>query len=208
VTIDPANFTDNVTNPYFRLPPGSSRRYVGTKDGVPITADFHVLKQTKVLMGVKCVTVQDTVTVNGSLEEQTLDWFAQDTKGNVWYFGEDSKDYKNGVVVGTTGTWQSGVNGGLPGIVMHAVPTPGSPYVEEYLPGIAEDMAKVTKSTAKITVPTGTYDKVVVTENTNPLDPTLLEHKWYAPGLGMVYEVKKYGGTHMEIMKLAKVSGL
>ena len=165
-------------------------------------------RQTKTLMGVKCVTVQDTVTLNGSLEEQTLDWFAQDSKGNVWYFGEDSKDYKNGVVVSTTGTWQSGVNGGLPGIVMQAAPATGPAYIEEFLPGVAEDMAQVVKAAATINVPTGSYKTVVVTRNTNPLDPSLIEHKWYAPGVGMVYEVKKYGGSHMEIMKLVNVSGL
>ncbi len=208
VNINPADFTNVVTNPYFKLTPGSTRTYAGTKDGVPLQAVFEVLKQTKTIIGVKCVVVQDTVTLNGSLEEKTLDWFAQDSKGNVWYFGEDSKDYKNGAVVGTTGTWLSGVNGGQPGIVMQAAPTPGAPYVEEYLPGVAEDHAQVLKSTASITVPTGSYKNVVITKNTNPIDPSLVEHKWYAPGIGMVYEVKKYGGSHMEIEHLVKVTGL
>lgn len=208
VNINPADFTNQVTNSYFKLTPGSTRTYTGTKDGVPLQAVFEVLKQTKTIIGVKCVVVQDTVTLNGSLEEKTFDWFAQDKQGNVWYFGEDSKDYKNGVVVSTTGTWLSGVNGGQPGIVMLAAPTPGAPYVEEYLPGVAEDHAQVVKSSESITVPTGSYTNVIITRNTNPLDPSLIEHKFYAPGVGMVYETKHYGGSHMEIMRLVKVTGL
>ncbi|MGH2597309.1 MAG: hypothetical protein ACRDH7_15300 [Actinomycetota bacterium] len=208
VNINPADFTNVVTNPYFKLTPGSTRTYTGTKDGVPLQATFKVLTQAKTIIGVKCVVVQDTVTLNGSLEEKTLDWFAQDSKGNVWYFGEDSKDYKNGVVVSTTGTWLSGVNGGQPGIVMLAAPTVGAPYVEEYLPGVAEDHAQVVKSGVSITVPTGSYKNVIITKNTNPLDPSLLEHKFYAPGVGMVYETKHYGGSHMEIMRLVRVTGL
>ncbi len=208
VRINPSDFTNVVTNPYFKLTPGSTRTYAGNKDGVPLQAVFKVLRQTKTIIGVKCVVVQDTVTLNGSLEEQTLDWFAQDSKGNVWYFGEDSKDYKNGVVVSTTGTWMSGVNGGQPGIVMQAAPTPGPSYIEEYLPGVAEDHAQVVKTSASISVPTGSYTNVVITRNTNPLDPSLLEHKFYASGVGMVYETKHYGGSHMEIMRLVKVTGL
>lgn len=208
VTVKPADFTNVVTNPYFILTPGSIRTYQGKKDGVPLQATFEVLKETKTILGVTCVVVQDTVTLNGSLEEKTLDWFAQDTAGNVWYFGEDSKDYKNGVAVSTTGTWMSGVNGGQPGIVMKANPQPGPAYIEEYLPGVAEDHAQVVRTTASVTGPTGTYHNVLVTKNTNPLDPSLLEHKYYASGVGLVYEVKAYGGSHMEIMRLVKVTGL
>jgi len=208
VNINPPDFTNKVTNSYFRLTPGSVRTYTGTKDGVPLQAVFEVLRQTKTIIGVKCVVVLDTVTLNGSLEEKTYDWFAQDSKGNVWYFGEDSKEYKNGVVVSTTGTWLSGVNGGTPGIVMQANPIPGAPYIEEYLPGVAEDHAQVVKSTSSISVPTGHYTNVVITRNTNPLDPSLIEHKSYAPGVGLVYETKHYGGSHMEVMQLVKVTGL
>ena len=208
VNIDPTKFTSVVTNPYFKLTPGSVRLYVGTKDGVPMTSEFHVLSQTRTLMGVKCITVQDSVKLNGSLEELTLDWFAQDNQGNVWYFGEDTKEYKNGVVTSTAGTWQSGVNGGLPGIAMQASPTTGPQYIEEYLPGVAEDMAQITSTTKSYTVPAGSFQNVVVTENRNPLDPSLIEHKWYAPGVGLIYETKHYAGNHTEVMRLSKVSGI
>lgn len=208
VTVAPADFTNVVTNPYFKLTPGSVRVYRGTKNGVPMQSVFRVLKSTKTIIGVKTAVVQDTVTLNGSLLEKTLDWYAQDSAGNVWYFGEDSKDYKNGVVVSTQGSWLSGVNGGEPGIVMKASPQPGPVYIEEYRPGVAEDMAQVIRSTATLTGPTGSYSNVVVTRNTNPLDPTLLEHKYYAAGVGMVYEVKAYGASNMEIMKLVTLSGL
>jgi hypothetical protein len=203
VKIDPANYTDVITNPYMPMKPGTTAVYQGTKGNVPLRATFKITNQTKTILGVRCVVVQDTVTLNGSLEEKTLDWFAQDTSGNVWYFGEDSKDYKNGVVVSTTGTWMSGVNGGKPGIVMQASPKPGKPYIEEYLPGVAEDMAKVVKTNATSNVPAGNYKNVLVTLNTNPLDPSLTEHKYYAPGVGLVYENKFVSGVQ-EIMKLVK----
>jgi hypothetical protein len=203
--IDPANFTAKVTNPYFPLTPGATLVYTGTKDGAPERVEMKVLRTTRTILGVKCVVISDVVTSNYTLVEKTTDWYAQDKAGNVWYFGETTAEYKNGVVTSTQGTWEAGVDNAQPGIVMHAKPTPGPRYRQEYRPGIAEDMAKVLRANDTRRVPAGAFRKVVVTFDTDPLNPQKLEHKWYAPGVGMI-EAIRFGGSHREHIKLVKVT--
>src|SRR5262249_17044325 len=145
-----------------------------------------VTNETKVVMGVRCVVVRDIVTTNTELVEKTTDWYAQDAEGNVWYFGEDTAEYKNGKVTSTAGAWMAGVDDALPGIIMKASPQLGDGYRQEYRPGVAEDFAKVVQLNATAEVPAGKYDHVLVTEDTDLLDTTKLEHKSYAPGVGVV----------------------
>ena len=161
-----------------------------------------VLRQPKMIMGVKCLTVHDVVTVNGSLEENTYDWYAQDRAGNIWYFGESVKEYKNGVVISTSGTWEYGINGAQPGIAVKANPHPGPTYRQEYLPGVAEDMARVLTTSALVAVPAGTFHHVMETYDTDPLNPQKVERKFYAPGIGLVRAVR-IGSFHQEDIKLS-----
>ena len=58
----------------------------------------------------------------------------QDDAGNVWYFGEDSKEFQDGSV-STEGSWQAGVNGAEPGILMEAHPQRGDKYYQEFSAG-------------------------------------------------------------------------
>jgi NAD(P)-dependent dehydrogenase (short-subunit alcohol dehydrogenase family) len=204
--IVPADFSSHVTNPYFSLKPGMRRVYDGTKDGVPEHVVVTVSRATRKITGVDCVIVNDVVTVNNALEENTTDWYAQDKQGNVWYFGEDSKDYKNGVVVSTQGTWEAGVDGALPGVVIHAKPAVGPTYRQEYRPGVAEDMAKVLTVTATQKVKAGTFHNTVLTLDTDPLNPDKVEHKWYARGVGMIHAIR-IGGQHREEIKLVQATG-
>jgi hypothetical protein len=199
--IVPARFTDRITNPYWHLKPGTTWTYDGTKDGAPEHVVVTVTKQTKTILGVRCIVVSDTVTVNSTLEEKTTDWYAQDDAGNVWYFGEDSKEYKNGVVTSTQGTWEAGVDGAQPGIVIKGVPRPGPTYRQEYRPGVAEDKARVLRVNATQRVPAGTFRHVVETLDTDPLNPDKLEHKFYAPGVGPVHVIR-VGSAHHEETKL------
>jgi hypothetical protein len=200
--IDPTRFSDKITNPYMPFPVGTTTVYQGTRDGIPLRIEVSVTRETKTIMGVKCIVVRDIVT--GALEERTTDWYAQDPAGNVWYFGEDTKELKNGAVISTSGTWTAGIDGALPGIVMPAHPAPGAPYREEYRPGVAEDVAKVIRADATVHVPVGTYHHVVVTENTDQLDPAKLEHKFYASGVGQVYLNGVVNGHH-EIVRLTQI---
>src|SRR2546425_8957880 len=108
--INPAKFTNRVTNRYFPLVPGKTLHYKGVRDGKPTEHTFTVTRDTKVVMGVRCAVISDVVTQSQSLVEKTTDWYAQDAAGNVWYFGEDTAEYQHGVGTSTAGTWEAGVD--------------------------------------------------------------------------------------------------
>jgi len=137
-------------------------------------------------MGVECVVVRDTAWEGGELIERTFDWYAQDQEGTVWYFGEDTKEYRNGKVTSTGGSWEAGVDGAQPGIIMQANPKAGLSYRQEYYEGEAEDKAQVVSVNESVTVPYGSFDHVLKTKEWTPLEPGLVEHKYYAPGVGQV----------------------
>jgi hypothetical protein len=202
--IDPATFSTQITNKYFPLKPGTTFVLEGTRDGQPQRAEVVVTSETKVIMGVTTVVVRDTVTSNGALVEKTTDWYAQASNGDVWYFGEDTKEYTNGTVSSTHGTWEAGLDGAQPGIIMKAKPTVGDAYRQEYRPAVAEDFAKVLRIHDSMTVPAGSYKSVVVTEDTDLLDATKHENKYYAPGVGFIGSEGMVNGHH-EISKLTKI---
>jgi hypothetical protein len=202
-TIDPARFTATVDNPYFPLRPGMRWEYrSNTADGVESTV-VTVTNVTKTIMGVPCVEVRDTVKLDGALIEDTLDWFAQHRDGTVWYFGEDTKEYENGKVSTTKGSWTAGVGGAMPGIVMPAQPQVGDRYRQEFLQGEAEDMADVQGLAEMVTVPTGSYTGVVKTKDYTPLEPDATEFKYYARGVGAVLTVDANGGARDELVKFS-----
>ena len=193
--IDPTNFTAVVDNSYFPLTPGTIYIYEGeTAEGTE-HIEVVVTHDTKVVMGVTCIEVRDTVYLNGEVLEDTYDWYAQDKDGNVWYFGEDTKEYENGQVVSTEGTWTAGVDGAQPGIIMLADPQVSQMYRQEYYAGEAEDMAEVISISESATVAYGSFDNLVMTREWTPLTPGLAENKYYAQGIGVVLEVVVEGGS-------------
>lgn len=193
--IDPAAFTTTVTNPYLPLRPGMRWVYrTKTDEGIQRTI-VEVFATPRRVMGVATLVVRDTVMQGTSMLEDTIDLYAQDRQGAVWYFGEQTKEYRKGKPPSTKGSWEAGVDGAEPGIVMPARPEVGPPYRQEYYRGNAEDMAQVTATGAKVTVPTGSYAAVVVTQEFTPLEPDLLESKYYAQGIGMVRAVDLRGGS-------------
>ena len=202
-TIDAARFTDRVTNRYFPLTPGTTYVYEGTKDGAPQRNEVTITHDTKTILGVRCLVVHDVVMEEGNLVEETFDWYAQDSAGNVWYFGEDSKEYEAGKVTSTQGSWEAGVDGAQPGIVMEASPKVGDTYRQEYYAGEAEDMAKVLNVNESKTVSAGSYQEVVVTEDFTALEPDTVEHKYFAPGVGFVAGSMVKGGS--EEIELAEI---
>jgi hypothetical protein len=192
--INPANFVAAITNQFFPLTPGTTFIYEGEEDGESERNEVYVTHETKEILGVTCIVVQDRVWVEGDLEEETFDWYAQDTDGNVWYFGEDSREMSNGVVVSTEGSWEAGVDGAQPGIIMQANPQVGDSYRQEYYWGEAEDWAEVVSLSESVTVPYGFYTNCLQTKEWTPLEPGVTEHKYYAPGVGVVLEVTVEGG--------------
>jgi hypothetical protein len=181
--IDPADFVDTVDNPYFPLRSGSRWVYEGTSGGEAERIEV-VTQERRTILGISATVVRDTVSVEGDVVEDTLDWYAQDRDGNVWYLGEASRDIENGAVVSTAGSWEAGVDGAHPGIVMRASPTVGDAYRQEYYRGEAEDLAEVIEVGA---------DRVV-TQEWNPLEPDVVERKTYERGVGLVGEEKVRGG--------------
>ncbi len=197
--IDPSDYVAGIDNPYFPLVPGSEWIYEGqTEDGIE-RIEFRVLEETRTVMGVECTVVRDTVTVDGELVEDTYDWYAQDVAGNVWYFGEDSKDYENGKVVSTKGSWESGASGAFPGIMMLADPYVGMTYRQEYLVDEAEDMGTILSLDESITVRGSSYTGVIKIRDFTPLDPDNFAYKYYAPGIGVVLEVE--GEERVELIE-------
>ena len=195
VTIDPENFVQGVDNPYFPLVPGTTLTYEGsTSEGVERFEDY-VTHDTKQVLGVTCVVVHNLATLDGELIEETYDWYAQDRLGNVWYFGEYSTQFVDGKPVGIGGSWEAGVDGALPGIIMLADPQVGDSYRQEYYAGEAEDMAEVISLRESVTMPYGSFQDVLSTRDWTPLEPSVAENKYYAPGVGLVREELVQGGS-------------
>jgi hypothetical protein len=192
--VDPADFGGPIDNPYLPLLPGSRWVYEGTSDDEHERIEVVVTDERRQVMGIDVVVVRDTVTVDGEMVEDTHDWFAQDRDGNVWYLGEDSKEYESGQVSSAAGSWEAGVDGALPGIVMPASPTVGQAYRQEFYRGEAEDLAEVLRLDGSETVAGQDYEGLLVTEEWNPLEPDAVEEKSYAPGIGLVLEVVTAGG--------------
>jgi hypothetical protein len=192
--IDPAAFVAAIDNPYLPLIPGSRWVYEGTDGGETERIEVEVTNDRREVMGVSTTVVRDTVYVDGELAEDTFDWFAQDRDGDVWYMGEDTREYENGEVSSTEGSWEAGVDGALPGIIMQAQPTVDDAYRQEYYAGEAEDLAQVTALDASESVPFGDFDNLLVIKEWNPFEPEVTEDKYFAPGVGTVLEVKTAGG--------------
>ena len=193
--IDPDDFVSQVDNPYFPLTPGTTLIYRGETEGVPTRNETYVTYDTKVILGVTTIVVHDQAFDKGVLVEDTFDWYAQDVDGNVWYFGEDTKELdENGNVISTEGSWEAGVNGAEPGIVMLADPKKGDRYQQEFAPDIAEDMAQVIGFEDSLCVRYGCFEDVLVTKEWTPLERGVVENKYYAKGVGFIFGVMVKGG--------------
>lgn len=193
--IDPAAFSMTVDNPYFPLPAGARWVMEGSAASAGEVTTTLVSGGTKAIIGVQCTVVRDELKVDGVLKELTFDWYAQDADGNVWYFGEDTAEYrKNGDVSSREGSWTAGVDGAVPGIIMPASPAVDLTYRQEFYAGQAEDQATILELGATADTPAGHYSDVLVTEDSTPLEPDIAEQKFYAPGVGLVMEREVRGG--------------
>jgi hypothetical protein len=199
--LEPANFKAGIDNPYWPMAHGSHWVYRETDaEGAVARVEVTVTTKTKTIMGIDATVVHDRVTEDGEVKEDTFDWYAQDEDGNVWYLGEDTTEYENGKVKTTEGSWEAGVDGALGGIIIPAKPKPGLTYREEYYAGHAEDGAEIVSLNAVAEVPYGTYEHVLQTRNFSPLEPNLVEEKFYARGVGPVLEVTVSGGSDRAVL--------
>jgi len=197
VSLDPVDFTTEIDNPYWPMAPGSRWRFRETdSEGAELRVEVTATSQTKqIANGVEARVVHDVVTDHGRPVEDTYDWYAQDSQGNVWYMGEDTKEFENGKVASTAGSWEAGVDGAQPGIAFPAGPKPGLTYRQEYHAGEAEDNGEIVSVDEQAEVPAGHYSPVVMTRDTTPVEPKVLEFKFYAKGIGPVLEITASGGS-------------
>jgi hypothetical protein len=200
VNLDPADFTTQIDNPYWPMAPGNRWVYRETDtEGIVQRVVVTVTDKTKrIANGVEARVVHDVVTEGGQPVEVTDDWYAQDGDGNIWYLGEKTTEYSNGKPESTAGSFEAGVDGAQPGIIMPANPQPGTTYRQEYYAGEAEDTGEIVSIVEQAEVPAGHYQDVVMTKDLNPLEPKILEFKFYARDVGPVLAVSVSGGSDRE----------
>jgi hypothetical protein len=200
VNLDPAQFTTEIDNPWWPMEVGSKWVYretdaEGAKQKVVVT----VTPNTKrIANGVEARVVHDVVTEGGKPVEITDDWYAQDSKGNVWYLGEDTTEYENGKPTTTAGSFEAGINGAEAGVIMPGKPAVGMTYRQEYYAGEAEDEASIMSLEEQAEVPFGHFENVLMTRDLNPLKPKILEYKFFARGVGPVLAISISGGSDRE----------
>lgn len=189
-------FVRHVDNPWFPLEPGTTFLYRGVKDGKRSRDVVKVTHGTRTIEGVVCTAVSDRLYLAGHLEERTTDWYAQDAAGNVWYYGERTAELDvHGRVKNTDGSWRAGVRGALPGIYMPAHPHVGQSGRQEYYRGQAEDHYRVKSLSAHVRTPAASSSHALLTEEWTPLEPGVLDHKYYVRGIGTVLEQTVKGGV-------------
>jgi hypothetical protein len=199
---DPANFVAGINHPFFPMRVGATFVFDGDEH-----VEIEVLAETKEVLGIAATVVRDRVYDDCVLLEDTFDWYGQDRQGNVWYLGEETAEYDNGEVVTTAGSWEAGVDGALPGIIMLAGPQAGDRYQQEFYEGEAEDVGEVTAVSGSVSVPAGEWSgtDVLVTEDWSPLEPGVRERKTYARGFGVVKEKVIKGGKELNTLTGAQV---
>ena len=200
----PKVFARRVDNAYFPLRPGTTFTYRGKEDGQPAKDVVSVTRRAKTILGVRVTVVRDRVFVRGELAEDTLDWYAQDARGNVWYFGEDTKEFEDGRVVTTKGSWQAGRHGARAGIFMPAGPKVGRTLKQEDARNVAEDCSKLVDRNAVVRTPFISSRRALETEEFSLLERGVLDRKFYVRGIGLVKEQTVQGGS--DVFELVSVT--
>jgi hypothetical protein len=198
VTFDPADFASRIDNPYWPMSPGTRSVYREFDFEGSQRVTVTVLERTRTIEGIEATVVHDVVSEGGELVENTFDWYAQDVCGNVWYMGENTKEYENGEVVSTAGSWEHGIDGAMAGVVVPGDPQVGLTYRQEYYAGEAEDAGEIVSLDEQAQVPFGHFRNVLLTKDYTPLEPKVLEYKLYAQGVGPVLVLGVSGGSDRE----------
>lgn len=194
-------FSTKIDNPYWPMEPGARWVYSESEGHGVNRVVVEVTDRTKVVAsGVKARVVHDVVSRDGEVVEDTYDWYAQRKDGSIWYLGEDTKEYENGQVSSTEGSWEDGVDGAKRGLMVPAKPKVGMTYRQEYYAGHAEDKGKILSLDASASVRAGRYAHVLKTRDFTPLEPSAAEFKYYARGTGPVLSESVSGGGREELV--------
>jgi hypothetical protein len=210
VKLDPKNFSTSIDSPYWPMDPGMRWTYSetdqeGAKQKVVVTVSDRT---KKISNGVTARVVRDTVTADGAIIEDTFDWYAQDRAGNIWYLGENTAEFENGKLATREGSFEAGVDGAQPGIIVPADPKDGMKYRQEYYKGKAEDNGEVLSTDEMVQAPFGQFDNALLTKDTAAIEPNVLEYKLYARGIGPVLTLGVSGGpgSREELLNLDTAS--
>ena len=197
----PREFAARIDNKWFPLPPGTVLIYRGEKDGKPARDVLTVTRLHRTILGIRATVIADRLYLNGRLSERTTDWYAQDSKGNVWYLGEHTATLDaHGKTISTEGSWQAGVGGARAGIYMPAHPEPGEAGRQEYYKGHAEDEYEVLSLHAHVATPAVSSRRALLTQETTRLEPGTVDHKLYVRGIGTVLEESVKGGNERLVL--------
>jgi hypothetical protein len=196
VTLDPADFTTRIDNPWWPMRPGSRWVYRGTdEEGTVSRSTVTATGQTKTIAnGILATALRDRVTEDGELVEDALEWYAQDAAGNVWYLGEDVKDYEDGRLAGTE-SWEAGAGGAQPGVVMPGRPRVGTRFRENHIPGDPGDRFEILSRREQAETRLRHFDDVVLIKQTTPERRRSLEYSFHARGVGLVLSLEIAGGS-------------
>ena len=196
-----SDFVSGIDNPYWPIRPGGRWIYRETDaEGAVQHIVVTVTDRVEPILGVQARVVHDVATEDGRVVENTYDWYAQDEDGNVWYLGEDTTAYEEGKPPSKEGSWRAGVRGAQPGVIVPAEPETGLRYRQEFLRGEAEDAGEVLSVDEQVRVPAGSYSEVLKTKDTTPLEPELVEQKYYAKGVGPVLDETVAGGSDRAVL--------
>jgi hypothetical protein len=209
VELDPSTFSADIDNRYWPMEPGTQWTYREIdEEGKEVIVVVTVTSETKqIANGVTARVVRDTVSEDGEPIEDTFDWYAQDAHGNVWYMGEDTAEFEEGKIVSRVGSWEAGVAGALPGIMLPGQPQVGQKYRQEYKKGEAEDNGEVLATTHRVEVEAGGFKDALVTMDTSTIEPDVVEYKFYAPGKGPLLALDISGGAcREELVKMDKAA--
>ena len=200
VTLDPADFSADITHPLWPMKPRTRWIYRELEANGTVTDGVVVAttKTEKLANGITGRVVRDTARQGGQIIEDTIDWYAEDSAGNVWYLGEQTAEFEHGKIVSRHGSFEGGVKGAQPGILLPAKPEVGQRYRQEYLKGEAEDNGEVLATDELVQVPTGRYRHALLTKDTSTIEPTVVEYKLYAPGVGPALALAISGGSSRE----------
>ncbi len=196
------DFSTTIDNAFNPLVPGRTLVYEQHGANGVEHDEVTTLAETIDVDGVQCRKVHDVVTLDGVLEEDALDLFAQQSNGDVWYFAEVSQSFADGLLDNIDGSWRTGKDGAKPGIIMLSNPQLGDVYRQEFLIGEAEDIAKIVATDETVTVPAGTFQHCLKTREWSPIEPDQIEFKYYAAGIGVVLEVTADTGERLELVQI------
>ena len=175
--VNKANLVSRGTNTYLPVQAGRVLKLAHSNERLTLS----ILPETREVDGVKVAVLEEREEKNGQIVEISCNYLAADPKtGDVFYFGEDVDNYRNGKVVNHESAWLSGEKGARFGLFMPGAPRLGDRFYQEIAPGVALDSIEVVSTNETVRTPAGTFHHCVHLRETTPLEPDI-SHKFFYP---------------------------